>query len=212
MAYGSAAQLRAHIDKNDPADDATLVEILNAATANIDRACNRYLPDLTYFEAPVVASARTYAGSGKGHQRINPCVEITLVEVKESYTDTAYTAWVPADWVAYCGSYERPNFNDLPYTAVMVDPNGDYCTFTKSPSIATVRVTARWGYSDTPPPDIMEACVMQSARWYKRLQSAMSDTLASGELGMLLYRQSLDPDIRRILVDGRYINAITYGF
>jgi hypothetical protein len=52
---------------------------------------------------------------------------------------------------------------------------------------------------------------MQSARWYKRLQGAMSDALASGELGMLLYQKSLDPDIRRILVDGRYINSVIYG-
>ncbi|HUS98297.1 MAG TPA: hypothetical protein VMX97_16340, partial [Hyphomicrobiaceae bacterium] len=125
MAYGSAAQLRAHIDKNDPADDATLVEILNAATINLDRAINRYLPDLTYFEAPAVASDRAYRGNGKPYLRIDPCIEITLVEVKESYTDTAYTAWAPTDWVAYCGSYARPNFNDLPHTAVMVDPNGD---------------------------------------------------------------------------------------
>ena len=131
--------------------------------------------------------------------------------VKESYNDTAYTTWTGDDWIAFSGSFAYPTFATLPYTAVMTDPNGSYYVFTKGVQGPTVQVTARWGYSATPPADIVEACIMQSARWYKRLQSAMSDTLASGELGMLLYRQALDPDIRRILVDGRYINAVTYG-
>jgi hypothetical protein len=109
----------------------------------------------------------------------------------------------------------------------MIEPGGDYNVFTSGrygsrayyfrpyrESLApfrqsgrmtpTVQVTARWGYSDTPPTDIVEACLMQASRWYKRLQSSMADVLASGELGTLLYRQSLDPDIRRILVDGRH--------
>jgi hypothetical protein len=46
---------------------------------------------------------------------------------------------------------------------------------------------------------------MQSARWYKRLQGAMSDALASADLGELLYVQKLDPDIAGILLDGRYV-------
>jgi len=46
---------------------------------------------------------------------------------------------------------------------------------------------------------------MQASRWYKRYQSAMTDTLATGETGTLIYEKSLDPAIKRILVDGRYI-------
>jgi hypothetical protein len=211
VAYATVSELKAHIDKTGNEDDVVLAAILNAATVSLDRACNRYLPGFEYFKAPVVASARRYAGSGKAWQRIDPCVSVTLVEVKDSATATDYTAWDAADWLAFHGSYERPTFDTLPYTALMASVNGDYVHFTKGTRGPAVRVTARWGGYVTPPADIVEATAMQAARWYKRLQSAMSDTLATPEMGMLLYQKSLDPDIRRILVDGRHINSVVYG-
>ena len=169
MAYASILDFRSQIDKNSNATDTVLNSILNAATTNIDRAVNHYVPGLEYFKAPMNGTARPYYGSGKTWQRIDPCISITLVEVKDSTTDTTYESWAATDWVAFSGGYEHPNFADLPYTGVMSDPNGDYVIFTKGLRSASVRITARWGYSATPPADIAEACIMQSARWYKRL-------------------------------------------
>jgi len=211
MPYATVPQLRAQIDRDSAADDAVLLQILAGATVNIDRAVNHYLPGLEYYQAPAVASARPYAGNGKRWQRIDASIAITAVAVKDAWDSTTYTAWAAADWLGYSGSFEHPKFADLPYTGLMVTPDGAYSIFTKSYAGPTVQVTARWGYSATPPADIAEACVMQSARWYKRLQGAMADALANGELGMLLYQQSLDPDIRRLLVDGRHINSVMYG-
>jgi hypothetical protein len=211
MAYATVLELRAQIDKISNATDAVLANILTAASISIDRAVNHYLPGFEFYAAPAAASVRLYAGSGKRWQRIDPCIAVSTVAVKDSYTDLVYTAWGAADWIAFSSSFERPTFSDLPFTALMADPNGDFSYFTRGIQGPTVQVSARWGYSATPPADIAEACIMQSARWYKRLQGAMSDALASGELGMLLYQKSLDPDIRRILVDGRYINSVMYG-
>jgi len=44
MAYAIVADLRAQIDKTSAADDVVLLAVLNAATMNIDKAINRYLP------------------------------------------------------------------------------------------------------------------------------------------------------------------------
>ena len=206
MAYASVATLRAHIDRISVADDAVLAQILDAATVSIDRACNRYIPGFEYFEAPVNASARTYAGSGKAWQRIDPCIAVALVETRQG---DAWAAWDADDWLAFQGSYERANYADLPHTALMA--TGAYTAFPHNRRRPTVRVTAPWGGYVTPPADIAEACVMQAARWYKREQSAMSDTLATPEMGVLLYQKSLDPDIRRILIDGRHVNSVVYG-
>jgi len=202
MSYGTALELRARIDKTGAADDATLTAIIAAAERNINRACNR----ADGFEADVVASARTYSGNGKPYLYVDECVEVTLVEVKDSASDTDYDAWAGTDWIACSGDPRSPNFNRVPYDMLMVDPTGDESVFTKG--VPTVRVTARWGYSVVAPADIKEACLMQAARWFKRYQSAMADVLADGELGRLLYRQALDPDIRRILVDGRYVRPV----
>ena len=130
------------------------------------------------------------------------------------------------DWFPGTGDPDDPEFNQLPYTLLFVDPNGDYAWFTgedlwykrrgrnnrgtnallRAPA---VEVTARWGFSEDVPDDIREACVMQSSRWYKRLQGAMADALASADLGQLLYVQQLDPDVAGILLDGAYRKIAT---
>lgn len=214
MAYCTAAELRAQINKASALKDVEITALIAGAELTINNFCNR--PD--GFEADAAASARVYAGSGKPWQRIDECVEITLVAVKESATDTTYTSWAVTDWIAFNGDYESPDFNNLPYAGIMVDPSGDESIFYSGayrtrggfrPSteyvrgVPTVQVTAKWGYSVAVPADIHECCIMQAARWFKRLEGSMSDALASGELGMLLYRQSLDPDVKMILVSGR---------
>jgi hypothetical protein len=50
--------MRAQIDRLSAADDAVLADILTAASVNIDRAVNHYLPGFEYYQAPAVASAR----------------------------------------------------------------------------------------------------------------------------------------------------------
>lgn len=216
MAYATAAELRAQMNKTSTADDSILATILSAAERTINRFSNR--PD--GFEADAAASARRYAGSGKPYQSIDECVSITLVEVKNSPTSTSYTTWATTDWIPIRGDPEDPNYNGLPYTMIMVDPTGSQSIFYSGSfvtrggfrpttdvhrGVPTVRVTAKWGFSVAVPDDIHEACIMQAARWYKRLEGAMSDALASAELGTLLYRQRLDPDVAMILVEGRYV-------
>lgn len=127
------------------------------------------------------------------------------------------------DWIPFSGDPDEPDFNSLPYDSLLVDPNGDESWFVSGRdwerriwrtgrrgsrllgSVPTVRITARWGYAIEVPEDVAEACVMQAARWYKRLQGAMADSLASTDLGQLMYVQKLDPDVAGILLDGRYV-------
>lgn len=216
--YASALELRGEMDKTTTADisDAELQRYLDAAARMINRTTNR--PE--GFVADLVASARTYAGSGKAYQWIDECIEIALVEVKDSVTDTSYAAWASTDWIGFSGEPRFPDLNHLPFGGVLVDPTGDEAIFISGEfAIApgfrssrgvgrgapTVRVTAKWGYSVEVPDDIKQACIMQATRWYKRLQGAMADTIAGPDLGTLLFRQALDPDIKLILQDGRYI-------
>jgi len=224
MAYATLVEAKAAMIKVTAGDDTLLSRLLDAATVNIDRTINQYKPGFDFFDAPAGATARVYGGSGQAWQRIDPCIEITMVAVKTSRTDTTYTNWAPTDWIPYRGSHQHPNFNDLPYTSIMTEPGGDYATFlsgrygsisdyfsmarTRLPlrgrNTPTVQVTARWGYSDSPPADIVDACIQIVARWYKREQSAMADALATGELGTLIYRLEMDPDVAAKLVGGRY--------
>ncbi len=131
------------------------------------------------------------------------------------------------DWIAFTGDPDEPDFDSLPHTALLIDTNGDYEYFI-SGSVSrwdgrdyrrgmrrrgrsilanqpTVRVTARWGYADSVPADISQASVMLAARFFKRLEGSMSDSLASTELGQLQFVQQMDPDVASLLVDGRYV-------
>ena len=225
--YATVAELKSRIDRTLETDDVTLLGLLTGASRSIDNACNRKKDGFV----AAVSSAREFVGSGTTIQRIDECASVSLVEVKDSMGDTTYTAWAGTDWDLFGGSNRFPRFNIGPFDKLMIAYNGNYSSFTSGLSaraennlaslsgasrrgiynpratygIPTVRVTALWGYALTCPPEIREATVMQAARWYKRYKSAMTDTLASEDVGTLIYDKPLDPAIRRILVDGRYI-------
>jgi len=194
------------VDARKP-ERGNIERLLDSASAAIDRFCNRPLG----FVALTVAAAKVYPGSGKPYQLIDECVTITAVAVKDSVSDAAYTAWLATDWTACTGDYNYPDFNSTPYTMLLCTANGDYSVFSSGRmadrwQAPTVQVTARWGYALTVPDQIKTATIMQAARWFKRLQGSMSDALASGELGRLLFLQKLDPDIAMILKDGRFVH------
>ena len=220
--YCTLAELKAQPGITGTGDDAVLTLAISAAAAAIDAFCNR--PD--GFKALSVADAttRTYTGSGGPVQFIDECTAVLNVYVKDSSTETTYTAWAATDWIAFSGDPERADFNRTPYTALMVDPNGTYAEFTSglvasrpgfSPSTdhlrtrgwPTVQVKARWGYANTIPAQVQEANVLQALRWFKRGQSGGADATTGPEFGQLLYRKVLDPDIEMMLVNSRLVRV-----
>jgi hypothetical protein len=216
--YATAAELRTQMDKDGTTGSgsaANLDIILEGVSRGIDRMFNR---PAGWFTALATAAARLFPGSGKAHQRIDECIAITLVEVKDSVSDDDYTEWEATDWIAFSGDPRFPNFNDLPYTGLIVDPTGDQSLFTgglfsglkgfrpiepAGRMVPTVRVTAKWGYAEECPPLIKSATLALAARWFKQGQGAWADTLASADFGGLIYRAQ-NADIRMMLKETRY--------
>jgi len=203
--YASISEIKAAINKTSADDDTVLTALATAASRAVDNFCNR--PD--GFVALETATARVYAGEGKSWQTIDECTSVTEVAVKDSTTDDDYTDWTTADWIAFSGDPEHPEFNRLPYTALMVGYDGDYAHFLNGRrgkhSVPTMQITAKWGYATDVPTPIKQATIITASRWYKRGEGGWSDVLASGELGMLLYQKMLDPDVKLLLVAGRYV-------
>lgn len=219
FAYCSAAEVRAQMNMTDATQDANILLIINAAS----KAINDYTHRPDGFVALAAAAARIYTGSGGPVQKINECVDITMVAVKDSPTDTTYTDWAPTDWIPFTGDSRFPEFQPLdrgrPYTAIMIEPGGDYSHFASGsytgrggfrPShsahrgVPTVQVTARWGFAAIVPEPIKQATIIQVARWFKRGGSAWADALASGDLGTILYTKAVDPAIALLLNQGRF--------
>jgi hypothetical protein len=200
MAYASVDELKAQIGKQNDNLDPVIEAILEAATEAINNHCNR--PD--GFEAPALASARSYPGSGEDVVWIDDNVEVTLVEVKTSQYATTYVAWGATDWVAGRGDPQKPDFNRLPYQWIAALPTGSYQCFPKS-KFPIVQVTARWGHAAAVPAVIKQACITHAARWFKRGEGAWADTIGNADMGIMQYRKSIDPDVDYMLVKGRMI-------
>ena len=192
-----------------------LTAILEAASRNIDDLCRR---QANGFLADAVASEKYFTSKGESFLRIPECVEITEVAVKESLTATTYTAWTTpttpmagdGDWIPCTGSSDDPVFSELPYDLILIDPNGSYGKFLNGGAAPVIKITARWGPETLVPPQIREACLMQSARWYKEYQGAMDGSLSSDELGRILYRKGLSSSVQQILFDGGWVIPL-YG-
>lgn len=222
--YTTAEAVRAQMNKEGIDQDAVIISIILAVSQMIDQHCNRF-PD--GFIAADTASARLFSGSGNGVLYIDEAAAITSVGVKASPTDSTFEAWETDQWLGFSGDLTAPDFNRTPYTGIMAAAGtGLYFTGngndewmwgggrrglsgsrSRRPAFPTVSITARWGYALTVPPVIEQVCIIETARLFKRGESAFSDTLASMELGKLLVTAKLDPTSREILDNGRFVRV-----
>jgi hypothetical protein len=217
--YCTSAEVKAQPDITGATHDAVIAAMITAASRAIDNYCRR--PDGFVALSLVNATYRLYAGSGVAVQRIDECVAVTEVNVKDSPTDSTYTAWLAGDYIAASGDPESPDFNRTPYTLLIVDPTGDYSFFTGGMfsfrkgfrpdpdvpyrGVPTIQVKARWGYAATVPEAIKQATIIQVCRWLTRGGSSWADSIGSAETGTLMFRSELDPDVKFILSSGRYV-------
>ncbi len=215
VVYATVADYKATIGLNTDKWDVQILEILESASRAIDELCKRQ----DGFVALDVATARHYAGKGNYYLYIDECVEITQVAVKDSPSDTTYTAWAATDWLAFRGDPKDPDYNSLPYHGIMVSADSDYAVFTSGlrhgstgwprehvrdsrRRFPTVEVTAKWGYAVTCPRQVYHATLAQCARWRKRFLGEFDDTVVSSEMGSMSYKlrgQPLDNDIAMML-------------
>lgn len=217
--YATAAEIRTSIGQNSETADTHLLRIATAVSRLIDGFCGRQTDG---FVALATAAAREYAGDGQRYLWIDECIAISSVGIKNSVTQAAYTTLEATEWRGFRGDPKTPsslNFNGLPYHGLMLTANARQYFFLNGAFLAplgfplspdvpraresiyepTVTVTAKWGYSAAVPPTIKEACIMQSARVYKREQGAMADALLTGDFGQMQYLSELDKDVKVML-------------
>lgn len=217
--YGNPTELKTRIGQDTSTDDTVLTALLTAVSRMWDNYCNRHEYG---FKAIENATARIYAGRGQTFLSIDENIEVTAVAVKDSVTDTGYTAWASGDWISYRGSNRVPNFNGLPYTAIMVAASGTKSYFLdgryatqpgfSAPldadlkrNVPTVQVTARWGYADDVPEIIREATLAQAAIFYKRGKGSWADVLRNSDFGDERFVRVLDPALQFMVENTRLV-------
>lgn len=147
-----------------------------------------------------VDEVRYYTGDSRQDLTIDEIAAVpTEVAVNEAAQppslSTSYIVWDPT-W--YWPQPANAALEGLPYTLLHIDILTSYKKFWW-PFYRGVRVTGKFGFSTTPPPEIVQACEIQCVRWFKRSQQAYADVGAVTELGQLKYVNKLDRDVAEIL-------------
>lgn len=196
LSYVTLAEFKA--TNNIPAaDDSRDIEIqmaLDAAVEAVNNTCNRR----DGFLAPAVATAKQVGGTGKEYAYCDEFAAATLVEVRQS---GVYVALGSDDWLPFAGDALEPVYDDPPYAGILLVSG----SFPSADRLPQIRITARWGYSLTVPAVIKMATIAQAGRWFKRAETAWSDTTADENTGEKSYRQAVDPDIKQMLFNGRLV-------
>lgn len=194
--YVTLAEFKAtnNIPPGDTAHDVEIQMALDAAAEAVNNACHRR----EGFLAPTLATSKQYAGTDRAYLYCEEFAAAALVEVRRS---GGYVALAPDAWLPFAGDALAPVYDDPPYAGILLTAG----TFPSADRTAQIRITACWGYALTVPHVIKMATIAQAGRWFKRAETAWSDTAASEATGEKSYRQAVDPDIKHMLVNGRLI-------
>ncbi len=188
--YVALSELKSALGITSSTDDAFLTLAIGAAETAINDLCGRK------FTADGSASARTY--------RAQPYICVTddvstltglVVKTDTSGDGTFDTTWASSD-------YQVEPLNNLVKGRSVNNLRavGDYLFPVYGDGLASVEVTAKWGWPAVPDP-IEQATLMMASRLYGRKASPMG-VIGVGDFGPVRISRS-DPDVAHMLMDYR---------
>lgn len=178
MAYATVAELKIYLDIAGSGDDTLLSDLLDAATAQIDRQTNR-----TFTAA---SSTRYYdldAVEGQDLLLDEDLISITTLTNGDGTSLAATTYWL------------IPRNTGPPYH--MIRLKSDYSW--SFDSDGEVSVLGSWGYAASVPGDIAQACKRLAAYYYRQKDAQVFDVTAIPEMGMIQVPSGIPADVRVLL-------------
>ncbi len=190
--YVALSELKSALGISGSGDDTFLNLAIDSAEQSIDDLCGRK------FTVDGSASARTYRAQPYlcVTDDISTLTDLT-VKTDTSADGTFDTTWASTDYQA------EPLNNLLKTTARSVNnlrAVGSYTFPVYGDGLASVEVTAKWGWPAVPD-SIKQATLMLSSRLYGRKASPMG-VIGVGDFGPVRISRS-DPDIAHLLMDYR---------
>jgi hypothetical protein len=175
--YCTLNELKARLGITDSADDTILENVIEAASRAIDSDCN------TRFYAG--NETRYYTADAHGVVTVDDLLSVSALATDDALDGTYSTTWAATDYQLY-------PFNSTPYREIRVKPMGTRL-FPISAYRGLIKVTGSFGYSSTTPDAINEACLILSARYFKR-KDAIFGILGTPELGTIQIMGELKKD------------------
>jgi hypothetical protein len=184
--YATLAQVKAALRVTDNLDDTLLEMAIESGSRAIDGYTNR-----SFYSSG--SATRYFAPEDSFVTVIDDLVSLTELQT-QSDDETAYdTTWTATD-------RQLEPLNGIvdglamPYTQIRAI--GDYL-FLQLGGEATVKVTGVWGFASVPIA-VTQACVIQSSRIYKRLDSPLG-VAGFGDIGIMRVSNRLDPDVAQLV-------------
>lgn len=171
---------------------ATVEQIIEAASRAIDGYCRRVF--YTTGSAPSSYSTRYFTAASSGVCKVTDLLTISAISLDAG--DYTYgVTLATTDYVT------MPGIDGWPTTWIEAAPLGNY----RFPSHSKgVKIAGIWGFATAIPKPIVEACLIQSNRWYSRMTNPYGT--AGGNEGVpTINIARLDPDIESTL--SQYVKA-----
>lgn len=188
--------------------DELLADMVETASREIDAFLGRD-PGAFYVTAD---ATRYYNGCGGLELWVDEMAAVpTTVAVAESgRTDDAtgaggsYTTWAVTDYYLWP---QNALAKGMPYHKLVINPlvgsKSQWYGYQRG-----VKITGKFGFSVTVPPEIKKACNIQCVRYFKRAQQAFADAGAITELSQMTYVKKLDPEVENILMASKFARSI----
>lgn len=177
----SLEDVKRSLDINDSVDDTLLELVIEAASRQIEQYTERIFTAST--------ATRVFAPDDNFLVQIDDLQSLTTLKTSQNLNGTYDVTWGANDYQLEPLNQVSGGMSGVPYTQIRAI--GDYW-FPTGGHEATVQVTGVWGWSSVPTA-IRQACILQSARYYKRADAPMG-VAGFDALGVIRLSR-IDPDI-----------------
>ena len=187
--YCTLADVKAALRITDAVDDSLLEMAVESASRLIDGYAYRY-----FYNAGT--ATRDFVAEDSYLTIIDDLISISELKTTDEI-GSDYVTWSADDYQLRPVNGKIDGLS-VPYTSIL---STDDLLFNLKGQQALVRVTGVWGWTAVPIA-IKQACVIQSSRIYKRLDSPLG-VAGFGDLGAIRVGRALDPDVEQLVMPYR---------
>ena len=187
MAYTTSALLKTYIGVTGSGDDTLLTALIARAQKAIDTFTGRT------FEAAADSTREYTVGVDTDGDTLY--LDQDLCAITSVITDADATSPVTLATTEYI---TRPR-NVTPYHAIQIlGSSSNTWTYTDNPENG-ITVTGKFAFSESPPDDIIHACLRLAAYYYRQKDAGVFDTTAIPDAGIIQIPQGIPADVKVIL-------------
>jgi hypothetical protein len=191
MAIIATSDLRAYIGTASTTADDQLSNAVSAAEDMINNTCRRSFEGTTgtrYYRESDIRTMDLPGGKGAVLLRGEELLALGGITNGNETTIASTDCWI-----------EPRNADRYSYIRLKTGKSWVFNTD------GEVEVSGTWGYSLTPPDDIIDATKQLASYYYQLRSNSVYDVVASPESGTITIPKGIPASVRKIITDGGYI-------